>query len=88
MELFDGQSRLRGPYGTNEGDIWAMGGEVGEMLEEKGMLGINEMLRKDGKLDVRIYSVKLDNPDPDIQDLIKRARAGVELWVEAQAALN
>jgi hypothetical protein len=81
-----------GPYGTNEGDIWAMtGSTVGDRLEsEHNLLGVHEVLRdpKTGKLDERIYTVELDNPDPDIQDIIKRARAGVAKHIAAQAERN
>jgi hypothetical protein len=80
----------RGPYGTNEGDIWS--GEdspVGKRIkDEHGGVMIHEMLRKDGKVQEGIYWVEESNPDMQMQDLIKRAREGLEKWVAAQAASN
>jgi hypothetical protein len=81
---------LRGPYGTNLGDIWSgEDSEIGKMLmEREGLVMIHEVLEKDGKVEERIYNVAQDNPDPEMQDLIKRAREGVELYAAAQAAMN
>jgi hypothetical protein len=80
----------RGPYGTNLGDIWsAEDTALGQMLMERdGLVMIHEVLEKDGKVEERIYNVAKDNPDPEMQDLIRRARAGTELWLAAQAANN
>jgi hypothetical protein len=80
----------RGQYGTNLGDIWsAEDSEIGKMLmDREGLVMIHEVLEKDGKIEERIYNVDQDNPDPEMQDLIKRARAGTELWLAAQAANN
>jgi hypothetical protein len=83
-----GHEGMKGPYGTNEGDIWAMGGPVGDKLLAQGKLGIWEMLRVDGKVDQRMYCVELDNPRPEMQDLIARARKGTEMYLSAQAAQN
>jgi hypothetical protein len=80
----------RGPYGTNLGDIWSgEDSEVGKMLmEREGLVMIHEVLEKDGKIEERIYNVDQDNPDPEMQDLIKSAREGTKLWVAAQAMMN
>ena len=82
--------KRRGPYGTNLGDIWSgEDSEVGKMLmEREGLVMIHEVLEKDGKVEERIYNVAQDNPDPEMQDLIKRARKGVALWVAEQASRN
>jgi hypothetical protein len=80
-----------GPYGTNEGDIWALTGSIADRLKaENNLLGVHEMMRDPdtGKLDLRIYCVELDNPDPDIQDIIERAREGVAKHIAAQAERN
>ena len=80
----------RGPYGTNEGDIWS--GEdsvVGRMcMERDGLVLIHEMLRKDGEVQEGIYTVDKDNPDPEMQELIARARRGTRDWVAEQAGRN
>jgi hypothetical protein len=80
----------RGPYGTNLGDIWSgEDSEVGKMLMERdGLVMIHEMLEHDGKVEERIYNVDKDNPDPEMRDLIQRARDGRALWVAAQAMMN
>jgi hypothetical protein len=79
-----------GIYGTNEGDIWS--GEdspVGKMLLERdGLVMIHEMMVRDGELQELIYNVAENTSDPDLQDLIKRAREGVEKYQDAQATLN
>jgi hypothetical protein len=82
--------RNRGPYGTNLGDIWSgEHSEVGKMLmDREGLVMIHEVLDKDGVIEERIYNVHKDNPDPEMQDLIKSAREGVKLWVAAQAMQN
>lgn len=84
------QRWVNGPYGTNEGDIWsAEESAVGQRIKnEHGGVLIHEMLRVDGKLDERIYWVEESNPDMGIQDLIKRAREGIVLWIEARARRN
>jgi hypothetical protein len=83
-------SQRRGPYGTNLGDIWsAEESALGQMLMERdGLVMIHEVLEKDGKVEERIYNVHKDNPDPEMQDLIKRAREGTTLWLAVQAANN
>jgi hypothetical protein len=82
--------KRRGPYGTNIGDIWSgEHSDVGEMLMERnGLVMIHEIFDKDGKGEERIYNVAQDNPDPEMQDLIKKAREGTELWVAEQASRN
>jgi hypothetical protein len=85
MSIFE----KRGPYGTNEGDIWS--GEdspVGERLKADGLILIHEVLNKDGEVQEVIYNVEASNPDPEIQDLIKRAREGLERYFEAKAQEN
>lgn len=79
-----------GPYGTNEGDIWSgEDSEVGQRIKrEKGGILIHEMLRKDGVVSEGIYWVEESNPDMEIQDLIKRARQGLEFYVAAVAGSN
>lgn len=79
-----------GPYGSNLGDIWTMeASALADKLEADGLIGIWEVLRgDDGTIEPRMYCVKLDNPDPEMQALIARARAGMEKWLEAQAANN
>lgn len=80
----------RGPYGTNEGDIWsAEESPVGQMcMERDGCILIHEVLRKDGVVQECIYTVKADNPDMEMQDLIRRARDGTRRWVARIAAGN
>jgi hypothetical protein len=86
----DGSRRTRGSYGTNEGDIWSgEASEVGKrLMDQDGLVLIHEMMRKDGKVQECLYNVRKDNPDPEIQDLIARAREGLDRWVAAQAAKN
>jgi hypothetical protein len=85
--------QMLGPYGTNIGDIWsAEDSPVGkEMLAKEGLLLIHEMMPDDDdptKPVEKLYSVKLDNPKPEMQDLIKRARDGVELYWHGKARSN
>jgi hypothetical protein len=82
--------RRRGLYGTNLGDIWSgEASDVGKMLmDREGLVMIHEVMEKDGKVQECIYNVHKDNPDPEMQALIKSAREGTELWVAAQAAMN
>lgn len=79
-----------GPYGTNEGDIWsAEDSEVGERLKkEKGLILIHEVMERDGEVQECIYSVAQDNPNMEMQMLIKRAREGTIKWAQAHAKLN
>lgn len=75
-----------GPYGVNEGDIWTMtGSSVGKLMAEEhpNMLGIWEVMIKDGVLGPCVYTVDVTNPDPGIQDLIAKARAGDEKYMRA-----
>ena len=80
----------RGPYGTNEGDIWsAEHSDVGKMIKDQhGGVMIHEVMLKDGRVQECIYWVEESNPDMQMQDLIKRARKGLEKWVKAQAHNN
>jgi hypothetical protein len=82
--------KRRGPYGTNLGDIWSgEDSEVGKMLMDRdGLVMIHEVMNKDGKVQECIYNVAENNPDPEMQDLIKNAREGTELWVAEQASRN
>ena len=79
-----------GPYGTNEGDIWSgEDSDVGKLLKEKdGVVLIHQVIEKDGKMQDCIYVVKENNPDMEMQDLIKRAREGLKKWLAAHAKLN
>jgi hypothetical protein len=91
MSAFDHMSLgRRGPYGTNIGDIWSgEHSEVGKMLmERENLVMIHEIMVKDGKAGEHIYSVKADNPDMEMQSLIRQAREGTKKWVEAQAHNN
>jgi len=83
-------ARLRGPYGTNVGDIWSgEDSEVGKMLmEREGLVMIHEIMEKDGKVQERIYNVELSNPDMEMQGLIRQAREGTAKWIAAQAERN
>lgn len=80
----------KGPYGTNEGDVWS--GEdspVGTMLMERDRLVlIHEMMFRDGKVQDVVYNVAADTTDPDLVDLVQRARVGSRLLLAAQAAQN
>lgn len=93
QELPDGSHRRAGstgPYGTNEGDVWS--GEhspVGQMLMERdGLLLIHEMLFKDGRVQECLYNVDPRSPDMGIQDLVKRARRGTELYWAQKSSEN
>jgi hypothetical protein len=82
----DGQSRVnqRGPYGTNEGDMWlAPGSDVQDKLDAKGegLILIHEMMVKDGELQECLYVTA--NPE-----MIAEATEGHKLWVAAQAMAN
>lgn len=80
----------KGPYGTNEGDMWSVEeSTVGQQIKtEHGGIMIHEMLRVDGKVEERIYWVPENSPDSEIQDLIREARAGTRLLIDAQAQNN
>lgn len=74
------------PYGTNVGDIWsAEHSDVGRMLLERNGLVLIHEIFDDGE---RLYSVDPNNPDMQIQNLLRRAREGTKLWLEAQARRN
>jgi hypothetical protein len=86
-----GNYKHKGPYGTNEGDIWAMGGPLGDrLITEDNKLGICEMFRDEqtGKVEERMYCVDLDNPDPEMQNLMTKARQGSMMLISAQASQN
>jgi hypothetical protein len=79
----------RGPYGTNLGDIWTMDGSaIGDRLRAQGKIGIHEVLAKDGVIDDHMYVVDENNPDPEMQDLIRRAKLGDDRRLAAEAAQN
>jgi hypothetical protein len=84
---YDGASRLRrGPYGTNEGDIWLLGEYFQKRIQEEkgpGWRMVAEMLRdpETGEVGERLYTT-------EVPELVKRADAGHVLWVAAQAAKN
>lgn len=81
---------MRGPYGTNEGDMWlGEGSLVQERLnlehiqetlggqDHEGLILIHEMMVKDGELQECIYLTALP-------ELIAQAAAGHEKWLAAQ----
>lgn len=83
---------IRGPYGTNLGDIWsAEDSEIGRLLKERdNLVLIHEVLDKgdgNGPQEV-LYNVEENNPDPEMQDLIRRAREGRERWIAQRASEN
>jgi hypothetical protein len=92
MSDFDHMSindRPRGPYGTNVGDIWSgEHSDVGQMLMAEGLVMIHEVMIKDDKIQPCIYSVALNNPDMEMQMLIRNAREGTKKWIAAQAERN
>lgn len=82
--LPDGQDRLRGPYGTNEGDKWlAPGSPVQDRLDAdgEGMVLIHEMLVKEGVLQEVLYVTA--NPE-----MIAEAQEGHEFYMEQKASEN
>ncbi len=79
-----GMGKKRGPYGTNEGDVWlSPGSMVQDSLDAagEGLVLINEMMVKDGKLQEVFYTT--DNPE-----MIAEAREGHKRYVAAQASKN
>lgn len=84
MDIIDGSNKFRGPYGTNEGDIWLMGEYFQERIQTEkgpGWRMIAEMMRKDGKVQECYYTT-------EVPELVERADKGMERWLEAQAAQN
>jgi hypothetical protein len=83
----DGSHRrnaVRGPYGTNEGDMWlATGSPIQDRLdaEGEGLIMIHEMMVKDGELQEGIYVTALP-------ELIEQATEGHELYMAARAQAN
>jgi hypothetical protein len=74
----------RGPYGTNEGDVWlAPDSPVQARLDADGEgTLVHEMIRQDdGVVREGLYVTK----DPE---LLERARRGHEEYVEAVASTN
>jgi len=77
-----GMGKKRGPYGTNEGDVWlSPGSEIQNRLDAEGLVLINEMMVKDGKLQECVYTTS--NPE-----MIAEAREGHKRYVAAQASKN
>jgi hypothetical protein len=81
-----GKMHPRGPYGTNDGDVWLMGDYFQDRIRNEkgdGWRMCIAMLRNPdtGKLEERLYST--DNPE-----MVAEADRGHELWVAAQAAKN
>jgi hypothetical protein len=79
-----GIGRVRGPYGTNEGDKWlAPGSMVQNRLDKEGegLILIHEMLVKEGELQECLYVTK----DPE---MIAEAEAGHERWMAQKASEN
>lgn len=79
----DGRGR-KGPYGTNEGDMWlAPGSPVQDRLdaEGKGHVLVHEMMFKDGEVQECLYVTA--NPE-----MIAEATEGHAKWVAAQASKN
>ena len=79
-----GMGKRRGPYGTNEGDVWLSPGSMVQNrldAEGEGLILINEMMVKDGKLQEVFYTT--DNPE-----MIAEAREGHKRYVAAQASKN
>jgi hypothetical protein len=77
-----GMGKKRGPYGTNEGDMWlSPGSPIQDKLDAEGLVLINEMMVKDGKLQECVYTTA--NPE-----MIAEAREGHKRYVAAQASKN
>lgn len=74
----------RGPYGTNEGDIWLMGDYFQERIKAEkgpGWRMIVEMIRRDGVVQECFYTTELP-------ELVRKADEGHEKWVAQQASQN
>lgn len=77
-------AQSRGPYGTNEGDIWLMGDYYQERVKREegpGWRMIIEMQRRDGVVQEVFYTT--DDPE-----LVERADRGHERYVERIAQEN
>ena len=86
IDPLDGSRRSRGPFGTNEGDIWGSfenGGPVQDRLnqDEPGLLLVHEMLIRDGALEEGMYTTR-------VPELVEAAERGHPRWLAAQAAQN
>jgi len=74
----------RGPYGTNEGDIWLMADDFQQRIkEEKGpeWRMVVEMLMRDGRVQECYYTT--DNPE-----MVAAAEAGHVKYVAQWASRN
>jgi hypothetical protein len=85
-DSIDGSRRTRGPYGTNEGDIWGSfenGGPMQDRLNrsQPGLLLVHEMMDRDGTVEEGVYTTR-------VAELVEAAERGFERWVAAQAAKN
>lgn len=79
-----GLGKKRGPYGTNEGDMWlSPGSMIQDSLDEKGegLILINEMMVKDGVLQECFYVTALP-------ELIEEATKGHERYMAERASKN
>jgi hypothetical protein len=79
-----GMGKKRGPYGTNEGDMWlSPGSEIQNRLdaEGKGLIFVNEMMVKDGELQECVYVTA--NPE-----MIAEAQEGHERYMAERASKN
>jgi hypothetical protein len=87
MSSFDHMSindRQRGPYGTNDGDIWFAADWLQQMVQDdKGPQWrvIMQVLEKNGKREPCLYVT-------DNAEIITEAEAGTVKWLAAQAANN
>jgi hypothetical protein len=77
--------KARGPYGTNEGDMWlSPGSPVQERLDAdgQGLVLVTEMMRQDdGTLEEAVYTTANS-------EMIAEARDGHEQYIAARAARN
>ena len=79
-----GMPKKRGPFGTNEGDMWTIpGSPLQERFDKEGTgtVVIVEMMVKDGVLQECIYHT-------DVPELIEKATRGHELLIQARAQRN
>lgn len=84
-----GMGTKRGPYGTNEGDIWlATGSPIQDRLDQEhddGRLLVHEMMVKDGVLGEAMYVLV---PNDDTRELMEQAKEGHERYVAQRASQN
>jgi hypothetical protein len=87
LNVPDGFARragMRGPYGTNLGDIWlASDSPVQKRLDAdgEGLMLIHEVMEKDGEIQECMYVTKLP-------ELVEAARRGTEKYVAQKASEN